>query len=479
MSVPYFNQLLIITYFLSHSSIFRVLSSPITVVGNETYRDILVCMVIAGVSTTIKRTVLALYLGKRVYVHYKPKLEKVMENMIVLNEVADLANMIDDFEFEKIDESKRGKQIGVSPTMLQEKIRENTMLNVVGKQDNNKKASEDRDESYGNDAEDTAEGECSDEKTPWSRLADGNDSYDEFDSDPIEKVPSQEILDKGLDNNESTNEETVKDQTVPVEGPPISMVQEPVSLILHDESTTSKIKHLLDDWKEPVNKAAEVVTPSVHEILQFRQALAFLNDDHPFGSNYGPASTREENLKSAKGLYRRLLELDPGSATLHFDVIGVLAYNTDGSFDVSKAKSLVRMFRPGINDEVTLLHFVQSCDSVYKRIRYLRAGIANSTLIDSVLENMFNGLFVFFLVLTLMSVMQLNPWTLLVSMSTILVSLAFALGPSTAKLIEGMIMIAFRRPYDLGDRISIVDFTGSPGKQKSLSLEAYHTLQNE
>ena len=61
-----------------------------------------------------------------------------------------------------------------------------------------------------------------------------------------------------------------------------------------------------------------------------------------------------------------------------------------------------------------------------------------------------------------MSVLQLNPWTLLVSLSTVLVSFAFALGPSAAKLIEGMIMIAVRRPFDLGDRISIVDCIGAP-----------------
>ena len=101
-----------------------------------------------------------------------------------------------------------------------------------------------------------------------------------------------------------------------------------------------------------------------------------------------------------------------------------------------------------------------ACDAVYKKIRYLRAGVGNATLIDSVLENIFNSVFGFALVLTLMSILKLNPWTLLVSMSTVLVSFAFALGPSAAKLIEGMIMIAFRRPFDLGDRISIVDCTG-------------------
>lgn len=88
--------------------------------------------------------------------------------------------------------------------------------------------------------------------------------------------------------------------------------------------------------------------------------------------------------------------------------------------------------------------------------------IRNSTLIDNVLENIFNGMFYFALALTIMSLLEINPWTLLVSMSTVLVSFAFALGPSAAKMIEGMIMIAVRRPFDLGDRITIVDNVGSP-----------------
>ena len=47
----------------------------------------------------MKRTILSLFLGKRVYMHYKPKLEKVMEQMILITEVADLGNAVDDFEF--------------------------------------------------------------------------------------------------------------------------------------------------------------------------------------------------------------------------------------------------------------------------------------------------------------------------------------------------------------------------------------------
>jgi small-conductance mechanosensitive channel len=70
--------------------------------------------------------------------------------------------------------------------------------------------------------------------------------------------------------------------------------------------------------------------------------------------------------------------------------------------------------------------------------------VGNSTSIDRVLESIFNTIYNFFLFLTVLSIMKLNPWALLVSLSTVLVSFAFALGPTAAKFIEGMVMIAVR-----------------------------------
>jgi len=250
---------------------------------------------------------------------------------------------------------------------------------------------------------------------------------------------------------------------VPEGPPPVQDINEPVRNHLRGTSTTSQIKSLLYRWEEPVNKQdKEIEDPTIHEILQFRKALSFLEDSHPFGLSFGPAFSRDSCIKSSKALYKRLLALTPGSTVLHFDVIGVLAYNADDSFDERKAKELVKLFRPDKNDEISLLAFVQSCDSAYKKLRYLRAGTGNSTLIDEVLENFFNGAFSFCLALAVMTILKMNPWTLLVSLSTILVSFAFAFGPSLAQFIEGCIMIAVRRPFDLGDRIAIADASDKP-----------------
>jgi len=337
------------------------------VVSSETYREILVSMIIAGVATSIKRTVLAMYLGKRVYSHYKPKMEVVMESMILLTEVAEMANAIGDFEFETVDNTKGttpGK-VSNTPAMLQDKIRESTMLDVAKKKDTST-ANIDFDDDDEDIAEEPSIDNIDDTASTWNkRFADENNSFEENDEVPMDKVPSQGSLDKVLpppshhDRVSTEQYINTEEMEMPVEGPPVSSIQEPVRGLLHDVSTTTRIRNLLDEWEEPVNKADRVADPTIHEILQFRKALGFLDDTHPFGSSYGPGNTREENIKSAKNLYRKLLQLESGSPTVHFDVIGVLAYNIDGTFDSAKAKALVKLFRPSRYDTVSLLHFVQ------------------------------------------------------------------------------------------------------------------------
>lgn len=78
----------------------------------------------------------------------------------------------------------------------------------------------------------------------------------------------------------------------------------------------------------------------------------------------------------------------------------------------------------------------QSCDSVYKKLRYFRASVGNSSAIDKALESIVNGGFSFILSLTLLSIMNINPWPLLVSVTSLLVSVSFALGSSVSKYVE-------------------------------------------
>ena len=62
--------------------------------------------------------------------------------------------------------------------------------------------------------------------------------------------------------------------------------------------------------------------------------------------------------------------------------------------------------------------------------------MSNASVIDKELEIIMNILYWFLLILIVMSIMKLNPWTLLVSLTSLLVSLSFALGSTVSKYVE-------------------------------------------
>ncbi len=158
--------------------------------------------------------------------------------------------------------------------------------------------------------------------------------------------------------------------------------------------------------------------------------------EHPFGVAFGPASTRDELIQSAQNLYQRLLKLAPGFYGLPYSVLAVLSDNDDGTVDKNLKKSIETLFRADADGEIPILSFIQSCDVVYRKLRYFRASVGNASVIDKVLEGMINGVYNFGLTIVMLSLLNFNPWPLLVSVSTLLVSFAFAIGPTAAKAIE-------------------------------------------
>jgi len=275
-----------------------------------------------------------------------------METMILLTEVAELGEAIDEheFEFQKVnsqdapEQRESRKSMSTRASSLQDKIRTSTMIAVVNKP-KMKKVDSDSDEdnsdeeSKGSSNLDTSSRAGS---TPWNRLRTGSESSGENQPlDEDDRKPSQGSLEKTmasekeifaddanlksedtptqgvtleelpfLVNAANTQEENLEDLPFMENGePPFPAIHEPVQGLLRHTSTTTHIKGMLDDWEEPVNKADKIADPTIHELLQFRKCLPFLNDTHPFGSAFGPAHTRDSCIKSAKSLYRRLLAL--------------------------------------------------------------------------------------------------------------------------------------------------------------------------
>lgn len=170
-----------------------------------------------------------------------------------------------------------------------------------------------------------------------------------------------------------------------------------------------------------------------------------MDEPYPFGEAFGPATTRDEVLASASNVYQRMVTSSDQSV-LSCEILYLLAEDDDGvTFDRNKKRNLRKLFHPDAANEISMLSFVQACDSLYRRMRYFRASVGNASVIDHALESIVDGFYDFLLCLVILSILQINPWPLLVSISTLLVSVSFAVGPSAAKYIEGILLIAIRR----------------------------------
>jgi small-conductance mechanosensitive channel len=192
---------------------------------------------------------------------------------------------------------------------------------------------------------------------------------------------------------------------------------------------------------------------TIEDVLRFRRALTFMDEFYPFGVDFGPASTRDESISSAEAVYSKLCKLGKESGRLPFSTLALIAMEEDETYDDVKKRALRRLFHPDADKTLTLLAFVQSCDTIYRRLRYFLATVNNSASLDKVLENAIDGIYYFVLGLFLMSLMNYNAWSLLVSLTSLLVSFSFAFGQTVSKYVQGIILIAVTRPFDLGDRI--------------------------
>ena len=169
---------------------------------------------------------------------------------------------------------------------------------------------------------------------------------------------------------------------------------------------------------------------SIHDVLLFRRALSYMDERFPFGVDFGPASHRDECLQSSTIIFDELCKLSPvgGAERVEFSILALLAESENGERDEIKRATLRRLFRPHTDGCLTRFMFVQSCDNLFRRLTYFRASIQNSSSLDQVLESGINYIYYFVLAMFLLSVLRFDPWSLLLSITSILVSFSFAFG---------------------------------------------------
>lgn len=347
------------------------------ILNSESYLRFLLCLVLAGVATSAKRTYVAIRFGRKMFGmfilkgsftnknfvksqfsfaltgEFKPRLEKILQDICLLAEVADLAHAVEELADDVIDEetvltadSARSKRSNPSEKSLRETL---TFKNHLAKE--------------------------------VERMGD--------------KVRFQGVAEEEA---ETIVAGSTTDQKSPFSVP-----------LSRSDSGSIRLKQLLDRWEEPVDKNQKLEA-SIKDVLRFRRAVELMDDSKPFGEVFGRASSRDDCISSANSLYWKLLTLTPDESLLPYDTLTIVVQDEASPEEREGKKfALRRLFRPDRFGQIAHLSFVQTCDSLYRRLRYFRASVLNASAIDRVLEDIIDTVFGFILFLVVLSVMNVNP----------------------------------------------------------------------
>jgi len=146
------------------------------------------------------------------------------------------------------------------------------------------------------------------------------------------------------------------------------------------------------------------------------------------------------------------------------------------SLDEAHVKRLLRAFRPDRDGNLTLLDFVKSVDNAYKKLRLLQASILNNSQIDNAAERMYNVAFYlaycFIFQAGILGMTFISTFIML--LFGVVAPLSFALSNACGKYVEGVLLVLVRKPYGIGDRIALSDVSKDTSKTGSVTWFVTH-----
>ena len=322
------------------------------ILNSSLYTRILFSAIIGGLAVSAKRTVLALRFGRKQFQEFKPRLERILADVVLLSEIATLAEQAD-----KVEEAEAEEEDADGG-------RWDIMASVKG---NNQHLKDflwaPAPEVAENSSSDNEDFNNSMSSLPRRNMATTNTSS------PEEETCTRD--DKRAAFANSVMGHHAEAFTTASNAAGLSSGTARMSRPLNKtESGRFRIKDMLDSWEEPESKMEkkEGSEISIHDILKFRRALSHLDEDHPFGTSFGPAMNRDQCIASSHSVYHRLLKLassvsdesgDKNTGVLTFDVLSLLALNEDGTENLAKKRMLKKVFTPDPSSgRLPLLAFV-------------------------------------------------------------------------------------------------------------------------
>ena len=248
--------------------------------------------------------------------------------------------------------------------------------------------------------------------------------------------------------------------------------------VTSSENHRANIEQMLGEWEDLDILDNAVEKPSISSIVQFRSSVSVLKSEYPFSPFFGKAKTREDVVEGSQRLYLNLLQKQERlnlsksmsaksnddeddnyvPALLHFHTIALAALNPrDQSVDDQMIKDMVRLLRPSRTGEINLLEFCKSIDTLYKKMRKLRASLVNEGRVNAASERLLNAIFYFILFICWLAIIGIDPIVLIGLFSSMLISISFMIGGAAADYFRGLLLVLVQRPYDIGDRISVAN----------------------
>lgn len=332
-----------------------------------------------------------MHFGKNTFINYHAKLEKILSDIVLIAEVAELAAEIDSIQkhdaFRASLEPPRRRLTKWGSMVDFTSNSSASARGVTFESDFERSVMlDDKEARYTKDIDgeinENQNDELTDDGSDDSGYDDSSqDSPDEEDEAPVdENTPVGATSRTNILSSNSSSSANIFGQVAPnseqecsvpvhdnLEHTKVDAAGSAIPTNVNVEPATvssasigsRKLINYLERWAEPVNKLdSKIQDASIGDILKFRKALAYMDEANPFSESFGPAHTRKACIRSSQKLYRRLLKAT-GAATLNFDLLALVAIDDDGNEMEQKRRTLQTLFRPDKNNELSLLGFVQ------------------------------------------------------------------------------------------------------------------------
>ena len=301
-------------YWQDYIELFNHCNPSGTIIASSMNLKIQLIALVVSVVVAIKRLLIGFYQGRKTFLHYAEELSTLMTKILLISEISHLPSHLElnHEEDDDLSDSDDGSIIGQRLNNLSKDRRSS----ILGIDNATQMIKRDIDDEEGADMD-------------VSQAGSSLKTYSTYKT------------------NATRNKLLISDRDKAfVTG-------------LLSQSQKRRIERLLGNWEEPENEKILTENVSIGAILQFRKSLSKLQSEFPFSYAFGKADTRDHCIESSQNLYLHLLELSPDE-TFHFNILGSIALQPDGSLDHEKLKSLIKVFRPDRDGILSLNDFVKS-----------------------------------------------------------------------------------------------------------------------